>query len=320
MKNSERKTYRVAGHRFCVIADESCESWKRVAWHYEPFAEDDCSAALFTVNIVNTFGEADDEKIKRLYDGMSLFYDDKPSEIGMTLLRVFRNEDGAMLFEIQYPQSSETDAWMIADKELCSYRLLLRQSKEDSKLSHWVEDSTLSTSMMLCFMLSTTKFDTLTMHSSCVLHDGMAYLFLGKSGTGKSTHSRLWLKNIADTILLNDDHPIIRIDEKGSATAYGSPWSGKTDCYRNEKAKIGGIVKIEQAPRNEIRKLAPLEAYSRLIASASGITWFDDMASPRHKTIERLIGAVPCYELKCLPDDEAALLCHGKIVKSFANG
>ena len=319
MVDFDTKIYCVAGHRFRVIADKACESWKRVAWHYDLFREES-NDILFEVNIANTDAEADEKEIQRLYDGMTLFFDDKPSEIGMTMLRVFCNSGDKMLFEIQYPQSTQTDAWMIAEKDFSSYRLLLRHSNEDNKLAQWVEDSTLTTSMMLCFMLSATKHNTLTMHSSCVVHEGKAYLFLGKSGTGKSTHSRLWLKNIPDTILLNDDHPIIRIGEDGKAIAYGSPWSGKTDCYKNEKAEIGGIVKIERAPYNEIRQLSTLEAYTKLIVSASGMTWFEDMASARHKTIEKLIGTVPCYELKCLPDDEAALVCNKKIAKKHANG
>ena len=57
-------------------------------------------------------------------------------------------------------------------------------------------------------------------------------MLLGKSGTGKSTHSRLWLKYIPDTKLLNDDNPAVRIMDNNTIMIYGTPWSGKTPCYK----------------------------------------------------------------------------------------
>ena len=63
---------------------------------------------------------------------------------------------------------------------------------------------------------------------------------MGKSGTGKSTHSRLWLENVPGATLLNDDNPIVRLTLVG-AIVYGSPWSGKTPCYKNESAPLAGV-------------------------------------------------------------------------------
>lgn len=76
------------------------------------------------------------------------------------------------------------------------------------------------------------------LHSAAVVRDGKAVLFMGKSGTGKSTHAQLWLREFAGTSLLNDDNPVVRVSADGTVTVYGSPWSGKTPCYRNAEAPV----------------------------------------------------------------------------------
>lgn len=97
--------------------------------------------------------------------------------------------------------------------------------------------------------------EAIAIHSSTIECEGRAVLFLGESGTGKSTHTRLWQEHIPGARLLNDDSPIIRMYQ-GQATAFGSPWSGKTPCYRNISRPIAGIVRLSQAPANEITRLS----------------------------------------------------------------
>lgn len=83
------------------------------------------------------------------------------------------------------------------------------------------------------FALSTDDKGTVLFHAAVVSHEGRGYMFLGPSGTGKSTHASLWLKYIDGTELVNDDNPVVRITDDGQATVFGSPWSGKTPCYRH---------------------------------------------------------------------------------------
>ena len=168
----------------------------------------------------------------------------------------------------------------------------------------------LNNALMLLYALSTAPLGLLEMHSSVVMHDGKGYLFLGKSGTGKSTHSRLWLQNIPDTELLNDDNPVLRLMPDGSARVFGTPWSGKTPCYKAQDVPVGAIVRIEQAPQNTILKLSPLESYASIMASASAFRPFKELSDGWHRTLEGLAALVPCYILRCLPDDAAAILCH----------
>ena len=168
----------------------------------------------------------------------------------------------------------------------------------------------LNNALMLLFAFASACHGVLEMHSSVVVNDGKGYLFLGKSGTGKSTHSSLWLRHIPGTMLLNDDHPILRLMPDGTARVYGSPWSGKTPCYKNLDFPAGAVVRIRQAPFNKIEKLPLVQAYASLMASASSFRPFKTLADGWHRTLEGLVGVLPCYVLDCLPDQAAAELCY----------
>lgn len=167
----------------------------------------------------------------------------------------------------------------------------------------------INNALMVMFALATADKHTALFHSSVVSYEGKAYMFLGKSGTGKSTHSSLWLKYIEGTELVNDDNPVVRFLEDGSIMVYGSPWSGKTPCYRNVRYPLGAIVMLSQAPQNVIRRLRPLEAYAALIASISGKRWDSRLAEGLHETENLLATNAPVWHLDCLPDEEAAKLC-----------
>lgn len=166
----------------------------------------------------------------------------------------------------------------------------------------------LNNALMVMFALSTAGQQTLLFHASVVSYQGAAYLMLGKSGTGKSTHTRLWLENIEGTELMNDDNPVVRIVD-GKAIAYGSPWSGKTPCYRNVSYPVGAFVQLSQAPVNEIRRMRGLEAYAAVMASVSGKRWDKKIADGLHDSENWLAGNVPMFHLRCLPDRDAALTC-----------
>ena len=168
----------------------------------------------------------------------------------------------------------------------------------------------LNNALMLLYAFASAHKGALEMHASVVMQGGKGYLFLGKSGTGKSTHSRLWLRHIPGSELLNDDNPILRLMPDGSARVFGSPWSGKTPCYKAQDVPVGAVVRLNQAPRNEIVRLPLVQAYASLMASASAFRPLKQLADGWHRTLEGLAATVPCYHLDCLPDQEAAELCY----------
>ena len=97
------------------------------------------------------------------------------------------------------------------------------------------------------------KFNGILLHSSCVVVDGVAYAFSADSGTGKSTHTQLWLKHFGDrAYILNDDKPAIR-EIDGKIYACGTPWSGKYDYSVPKVVPLAGICFLERSEDNWIK-------------------------------------------------------------------
>lgn len=156
--------------------------------------------------------------------------------------------------------------------------------------------------------IMTARADTVAVHSSCIVYREKAVLFLGESGTGKSTHTRLWRENIPGCELLNDDSPVVRC-EQGQIRVYGSPWSGKTPCYKAASYPLAGCVRLSQAPRNSIRRLDTLQAYAALHPSFPPEFAYDESLYDGVSTLlSMMLRSVPVYHLECLPDREAAEL------------
>ena len=161
--------------------------------------------------------------------------------------------------------------------------------------------------------LATVGHDVTPVHSSAIVCNGRAVLFLGESGTGKSTHTRLWQENIDGAVLLNDDSPFIGFVD-GRATAFGAPWSGKTPCYKQELYPIAAIVRLSQAPHNAIRPLRSVHAIGALLPSLTPAFGYDDELQDRMlATLSKIISQVPVYHLECLPDAAAARLSYDTV-------
>lgn len=229
----------------------------------------------------------------------------EPGNIGLS---VYKDEEGHH-FEFTQYTSPKINGKLTISLDYARASMSL----SGTEMEQWL---TFTTGINFCYMLATAVHQTVLTHSSCVRYKDKAYVFLGKSGTGKSTHSRMWLSALDGVELMNDDHPVIRINEDGQAIVYGSPWSGKTHCYKNVQAPLGGIIRIARAPHNKASRLAPVQAYGSLLTSCSGMTWEKALADGRDRTIQGIIRTVPSWVMECLPDKDAALVCS----KSVAEG
>jgi hypothetical protein len=168
--------------------------------------------------------------------------------------------------------------------------------------------------LILMYALATAGSDTLVLHAVVVSREGKGYIFLGPSRTGKSTHARLWLLNVEGTKLVNDDFPVVR-----DGVVYGSPWGGFfTSCYRDVSYPIGGMVRLNQASHNTIHRRSGIETYLNLqwfdFCRLRGYPIAEDIDEGLHQTENRLASTIPMWQLDCLPDEEAARLCHETIV------
>lgn len=139
---------------------------------------------------------------------------------------------------------------------------------------------------------------------------------MGKSGTGKSTHAVQWLKCFPKSELLNDDNPTIRM-ESGRSIAYGTPWSGKTPCYKNRCFPVGGIVRLRQADANRFVLQKDVDAFITLLPGCSAIRLHSYLCNGLYDTLAETVSAVPVGELDCLPDEGAALLCEESLTKEY---
>ena len=154
----------------------------------------------------------------------------------------------------------------------------------------------------------------IAIHSSAITHNDRAILFLGESGTGKSTHTRLWREHIEGATLLNDDSPILRIID-GEVRIYGSPWSGKTPCYKNVSYPIAGLCRLSQAPHNKIRPLPSIAAIGAVLPSCPPQFANDnDLQDAICRTLGEVLRSVAVYHLECLPNSEAAELSFNTII------
>jgi len=144
-------------------------------------------------------------------------------------------------------------------------------------------------------------------HSSAIELDGDAYLFTGTSGTGKSTHTRLWRETFTDKEIhmINDDKPLICFKEDG-IYVYGTPWSGKSKLNENRKAKIKGICYLKQGKENKINRISKSEAFPLMMKQ----TYRSSMRTGLIRTInllKELCETIPIYEMSCNISREAAL-------------
>lgn len=142
------------------------------------------------------------------------------------------------------------------------------------------------------------------LHSSAVVVDGRAYLFTADPGTGKSTHTSLWLKQFGErAYILNDDKPALRLED-GIWYAYGTPWSGKHDISRNERVPVAGIAAIERGEKNEIERFGGVQAITAIMKQVNRPK-AAEYREKLMKLLDKLITQVPIWKLRCNMDPEA---------------
>lgn len=230
-----------------------------------------------------------------------------------------RSQEKAAYLVAITPQNSERTYYMECTdsfKNCTAYLPSDNRNIEITSEPNNTESFVLNNFLMMLYAFNGAHHNTLLMHASVIAHNGKGYLFLGKSGTGKSTHTSLWLKNIEDCHLLNDDNPVVHVDSNSKqVTVYGSPWSGKTPCYRNEHMPVGGFVRLEQAPQNEISLENVVRAFAALLPSCSCLKQDKDIYKGIVATVTEVASLAPVFHLKCLPDKEAAELCRRTVSK-----
>lgn len=154
-----------------------------------------------------------------------------------------------------------------------------------------------------CICRQLPVLNRMLLHAAILEYDGNAYAFLGRSGTGKSTHTGLWLKHLQGVRIVNGDKPILQKTENGFL-AYGTPWMGKEGLGTNTVAPLKGLCFLEQAKENTIVRLTPAQAASRIFQQVL-LPEEEDNAARTLELIDDMVSNIPCYLLKCTISEEA---------------
>lgn len=283
------QNYRVADFGFAIEATE--EQIKQLT-NYAPFATElaEQEDFLFTIRV-------HDEPMPSP-EGWEHVYTDTSDE-DMPRIEMYKQAD-EWLFRVSLYKESGIVSTMRCSKNWSEVKLYMADNYTRFAIDN---------AAMLVYAFATADKKTLLFHSSVTMRQGKGFLFLGHSGTGKSTHSRQWLAAFDDAVLLNDDNPVVRILPDNQVLVYGSPWSGKTACYKNEQVPVGALVQLAQAPENTIQQLRMTQAYPYILASVSGLKVLPQMMDRLYEAIAALLELKPVYKLECLPNTDAARLC-----------
>ena len=288
----------IATHSIEVVMPTTFD-WERVLHSFKPF---ECNAA---------------ERKKAI---CSIRIVEEPFAIEQDSLCVLHEESGILgywyalmekgqnfIVDVQFVENGNHYR-MVSDKRFSAATIYIGRNDKYT-------DMILSSLMAIVYTQSAVFHQTLLIHASAVEKNGQGYAFLGKSGTGKSTHSALWLRHIEGVELLNDDNPALHIEEDGSVYLYGTPWSGKTPCYKNRSVRLEALIRLEQAVENRLTWKKGVNALITLLPSCSSMRWSELLYAQMCNLAAEVSGKVKIGHLQCLPDKNAALLCYNEIKK-----
>lgn len=287
----QKISFIVAGHRFTIeMAEEEIET---LLPSLEPFRTETTGDDLFSITV--------DNNIQPTWRGERVGHFPCPS----AKFEVYRMDNGAYQILV-LDESNIPCAFLQSDEAYRHFTIATRGNKGCRTFG-------LNNALMVIYTLCTAPHKTLLMHSSVVENGNKAYMFLGVSGQGKSTHSDLWVNHIEGSTLINDDNPVLRIADDGTPYIYGSPWSGKRPIYKNVHYPIAGMAAIEQKKENSIRKEPIPMAFGILLSSCSTLKFDKVVHMNICRTITGVLEKVAVHTLQCRPDKEAAELSHSTL-------
>lgn len=293
----ETRFFQVAGLTF-AISFVGYDRGFRLLPSFHPFEKTDCDkdAALFTLTVDDNVCPLPKEQRERI----------REFDTGNGITVVDQLQDGGYQYIIKDVNTAEC-ALVITDKDFAHCRCALKGNA-------LMRSYGLNNALMLVYAFAGASKDTVLMHASVVRQGGFAYAFIAKSGTGKSTQVSNWLKHIPGCDMINDDNPVVRIIGK-ECFIYGSPWSGKTPCYRDVKATLGAVTRIDRQLSNSVERMSAVEAFISLLPSVSSMKWDVELYKQICRTVTRIVERIPIYILHCLPDRNSAEVCHEAIAR-----
>ena len=212
-----------------------------------------------------------------------------------------------------YNARSGQTYWLQADRQW-------REVQTDWTPSAAESFASLNDLIMIAFVYRSAFYQAAIIHASAVAVKDEGCAFVGPSGIGKSTHSRLWLQHVPGVRLLNDDQPVLRLHPDGTVRLYGSPWSGKTSCYCNEGVALKVLFFMEQASENQLTPLSGIETFQQLMKATSLMGRDTVTFRAISSTLASVCGVIPAYLFRNCPVQEAVALSHQAFLDSNPQG
>lgn len=291
---STQHIFEIADWKVCIcFANEDETIGMHLLPSFEPFCNDESDKNELYSFIV-------DQKLELVSEDQCIFI--KNCENPNSIVSVSELKTGGYQFVINNYSGVEC-AIMHSNADNSSFKV-----KVVGKTEHQRQFG-LNNAMMMAYAFAGACHGTLLIHASLIRKDGVGYAFIAKSGTGKSTQTGNWLKMIPECDLMNDDNPVVRMAD-GKAMIYGSPWSGKTPCYRRVKAPLGAVSLISRDTTNWVEKVSPIKAFKELISSCSAMKWDKKTFRGVCDTVSAVVASTGNYTLHCTKEPESALVCY----------
>lgn len=208
--------------------------------------------------------------------------------------------------DIQFYHFQDEDEIRIINEALREYKKTMPNPKEYKNAENAVfkPEFPLINSTDQAMRYALLHHNGFMVHASAISYENQGILFSAPSGTGKTTHTKLWEAAYDSAFMLNDDSPIIRFMEDGKAYACGSPWAGASGEGKNAIVPLKAIVFLQQSQQNEICRLQTLQALQWLLGCVTRPV-DKGLMDKLFTLIHLLLSDTPCYLLKCRPDREA---------------
>ena len=278
--------YLIAGYNFEINYCGDSVVREKLADYY---VSDANVTADFTINV-----EYSDEDISAKMDGITKVSD------GL----YFYTEDNADVLFYYDANISR----VIAKIEFSADYTKINAALYKLKKNYGVEDSQLTYNVLgTIFNYVVQLYGAFVFHSSSVCHNNGGVAFSAESGTGKSTHTKLWLQEFDGSFILNDDTPVIHRGFDGNFYISGTPWAGTTGINKNVTVPLKAVVFLERGKDNSMEQISASEAL-KLMFKGVRTPLTVKMLSALAETFNKLFVRVPVYKLKCNMDPAAAQL------------
>lgn len=282
--------YNIGGHIICIRLFSGDDILRRILPSFEPFKAEENQDVILSIDVVKELRDID-EGICSLT---------KEVDTGNGIIRVSKYVDGRYKFQVYDIDGRDCASAVCSETfDRCWCRIDAPNTMIRFALNNVV---------MLVYAFRCARYKTLLIHASVIRHNGQAYAFTAKSGTGKSTQVANWMRSIEGCDIINDDNPIVRI-VNGKIMLYGSPWSGKTPCFRAVTAPMSALLLIKRDEKNFVAEQTPLVAFSTLLTACSAMKWDETLFQQICETVTKIVEKIKIAELHCLPDVTSALVC-----------